>query len=106
MGITMKYILLLVVIFSTLIAAEENVQESHMEKPVVGATYQHYSGKKYRILHIANSADNLELLVVYQALYDDEVFGNNNVWVRPLEEFMSMVMIKGIEQKRFKECET
>jgi len=71
------------------------------ETLLIGKIYQHYSGKQYKILHIAYSTDNCEKLVVYQALYNDPEFGNKAIWVRRLDEFMSMVIIKDTPIKTF-----
>jgi cyclomaltodextrinase / maltogenic alpha-amylase / neopullulanase len=59
-------------------------------------TYRHYKGGLYRVLHIARHSESLENFVVYQALY-----GDGNVWVRPLDMFMENVQIGGKEVPRF-----
>ncbi len=48
--------------------------------------YEHYKGKKYRLLNIARHSETLEELVVYQQLY-----GTGDVWVRPLYMFVETV---------------
>lgn len=48
----------------------------------IGSIWEHYKGLQYKILAIARHHENLEELVVYQALY-----GNGDVWVRPLHSF-------------------
>ena len=40
----------------------------------------------YKVLNIGYNADNLEKIVIYQALYDD-----NKIWVRNYAEFNSYV---------------
>ncbi len=62
-----------------------------------GATYEHYKGKRYQILAVGRNSETLEECVVYQALY-----GDCDVWVRPLTMFLETVVINGIEQPRFK----
>jgi len=52
----------------------------------IGSLYEHYKGLHYKILAIARHSETLEELVVYQALY-----GENNVWVRPLAMFLESV---------------
>lgn len=64
---------------------------------VPGSMYEHYSGKKYKFLTIARHSETLEELVVYQALY-----GENDVWVRPLLMFLEHVSIHGEKTPRFK----
>jgi hypothetical protein len=74
-----------------------------MPTVIIGAIYEHYSGKKYKVLAIATHSESLEPYVVYQALYDDEHFGSNACWIRPLTMFVENVIIDGIEKSRFKE---
>lgn len=60
--------------------------------------YEHSkSGKKYKVLGVARHSETLEELVVYQALY-----GENNIWVRPIEMFLEEVEISGAKVPRFK----
>ena len=63
----------------------------------VGSLYEHYKGLRYKILAIARHSETLEELVVYQALYGDE-----DVWVRPLAMFLESITINGQLQSRFK----
>ena len=63
---------------------------------VLGSLYEHYRGLLYKILHIARHIETLEELIVYQALY-----GEGDVWVRPLSMFLEEVLIDGKLQPRF-----
>ena len=63
--------------------------------------YQHYKGKRYRVIGIARHSETLEEMVVYQALYDSE-FGNNALWVRPKKMFMETVVVDGKTVPRFR----
>lgn len=63
---------------------------------IPGSVYEHYKGMRYKIIAIARHSETLEELVVYQALY-----GNYDVWVRPLEMFLEQVEINGKMQLRF-----
>lgn len=78
------------------------VVQDAVQEPMIGATYEHYSGKRYVILAIANHSEDLQKYVVYQGLYDDPVFGNNPVWIRPLEMFMERITKDGQQILRFK----
>jgi hypothetical protein len=66
------------------------------ESIVQEGIYRHYSGKEYKVLAIARHSETLEELVVYQTLY-----GEQNVWVRPLSMFVEMVLLDGKELSRF-----
>ncbi|MEI8061206.1 MAG: DUF1653 domain-containing protein [Candidatus Berkelbacteria bacterium] len=64
--------------------------------------YQHYSDKFYQVIGVAHHSETLEELVVYKALYDSKEFGNNALWVRPKDIFLSKVQIDGEKVPRFK----
>ncbi len=61
--------------------------------------YQHYKGKKYRVIGVAKHSETLEDMVVYEALYENEV---SKLWVRPLEMFLGEVEIDGKRVLRFR----
>ena len=61
-------------------------------------TYRHYTGKKYNVLGVAKYSETLEEMVVYEALYDNEV---SQLWVRPLKMFLEDVEIDGKKVPRF-----
>lgn len=58
--------------------------------------YQHFKGPKYRVLGVSKHSETEVPLVVYQCLY-----GNFDLWVRPLESFQSSVEQEGKTLKRF-----
>lgn len=71
---------------------------SHVAKSImVGSLYEHYKGMRYKILAVGRHSETLEELVVYQALY-----GEGDIWVRPLNMFLESVTINGKLQPRFK----
>lgn len=59
------------------------MQESKLE---IHGIYRHFKGNLYIVEDIARDSETEELMVVYRALY-----GDNLLWVRPLEEFISEV---------------
>lgn len=59
--------------------------------------YEHYKGNKYELLHIAKHSETLENMVVYKALY-----GEGEIWVRPLSMWNEQVEIEGKSVPRFK----
>jgi hypothetical protein len=71
------------------------------EKIPIGAIFQHYNGKKYRVLMIGRHSEDLKPYVVYQGLYDCDSFGNCPIWIRPLEMFLENVEKEGKQIKRF-----
>jgi hypothetical protein len=58
--------------------------------------YQHYKGMKYQVLGTVRHSETLEPLTLYKALY-----GEHGLWVRPAVMFNEMVVIDGVERKRF-----
>ena len=60
--------------------------------------YRHFKGNQYLVLHIAKHSETMEITVVYKALY-----GEQGVWVRPLEMFEEKVVHEGKIVKRFSE---
>jgi hypothetical protein len=60
--------------------------------------YKHYKGKLYDVISVATHSESLEKLVVYKATYQAE---GENIWVRPLDMFQSLVEVNGELVKRF-----
>ncbi len=58
--------------------------------------YRHYKGNNYQVIGVARHSESEEQLVVYRPLY-----GENGLWVRPLEMFNETVNHDGHEQPRF-----
>ncbi|MCX6744324.1 MAG: DUF1653 domain-containing protein [Candidatus Parcubacteria bacterium] len=58
--------------------------------------YRHYKGKEYQVIGLAKHSETLEDFVVYQALY-----GDGQLWVRPLKMFDEKVVVDGVEVPRF-----
>lgn len=59
--------------------------------------YRHYKGKDYEVLGVATHSETEEKLVVYRCLY-----GNFDLWVRPLAQFNDVIELNGEQVPRFK----
>lgn len=58
--------------------------------------YEHYKGKRYRVVGVGRHSETLDELVLYQALY-----GDRSWWVRPVAMFCEEVEVDGQRQPRF-----
>ncbi|MDE2144783.1 MAG: DUF1653 domain-containing protein [Patescibacteria group bacterium] len=58
--------------------------------------YRHYKGKEYEVIGVAKHSETLEEMVVYKALY-----GDLELWVRPLKMFIEEVEVDGKKMPRF-----
>ena len=58
--------------------------------------YRHYKGNLYQVLHTAQHSETEEVLVVYRCLY-----GDYDVWVRPLTMFTETFTVDDKEIPRF-----
>ena len=58
--------------------------------------YRHFKGNEYEVLHIAKHSETGEDMVVYRALY-----GEGEVWVRPLSMWNETVEREGKSFRRF-----
>lgn len=58
--------------------------------------YQHYKGNFYQVEGVATHSETEQKMVLYRPLY-----GEQALWVRPLEMFNESVTIEGVSQPRF-----
>lgn len=58
--------------------------------------YRHYKGNEYQVIDLAVHSETEEKLVVYRPLY-----GEQALWVRPLDMFTEMVDVEGQQVPRF-----
>lgn len=71
--------------------------EGNIETVVeIGAKYRHFKGHEYEVIAIAKDSENLAPMVVYRALY-----GEGQVWVRPLSMFVENVVRDDYNGPRF-----
>ena len=61
--------------------------------------YEHFKGKKYRVICVAKHSESLEDMVVYEPLYENKT---SKLWVRPLGMFLGEVEIDGKRVPRFR----
>ncbi|HCT65670.1 MAG TPA: DUF1653 domain-containing protein [Lachnospiraceae bacterium] len=66
-----------------------------MEKIKTGK-YRQFKGNEYCVLYVARHSETLEDMVVYRAMYGDQ-----DVWVRPLSMWNEEVECDGKRLKRF-----
>ena len=50
-----------------------------------GQIYRHFKGHKYKVLCIGKDSETLNKVVIYKNI------DNNEIWVRPLDMFSSLV---------------
>lgn len=60
--------------------------------------YRHYKNKPYRVLGTALHSETLEPLVVYEALYENDL---GKLWVRPAAMFAETITLDGKVIPRF-----
>ena len=60
--------------------------------------YRHYKNKMYRVLGTALHSETLEPLVVYEALYENEL---GKLWVRPAAMFSETITLDDKPIPRF-----
>lgn len=81
----------------------DRVRENELiAKVPIGSLFEHYKGKKYKILGVGRHSETLGMCVIYQALYDSSEFGDHAIWIRPLEMFLETVTIQGKQMPRFR----
>ena len=63
---------------------------------VKSGKYRHFKGNEYKVFGVAKHSETGEDMVVYKALY-----GNNELWVRPVEMFLETIERDGKKFQRF-----
>ena len=57
-----------------------------MNRLKIKGVYKHFKGNYYLVEDICYDSENMQEMVIYRALYDD-----NKLWVRPKKDFLSKV---------------
>jgi len=65
-------------------------------KQLPNGRYRHYKGGEYDVIDVARHSETEELMVVYRPLY-----GERELWVRPLSMFLESVELDGKTIPRF-----
>ncbi len=73
------------------------MSESLKTTSLAPGTYRHYKGLEYKVIEVATHSETLEKVVVYRTLY-----GDYDLWVRPLAMFTEQVDVDGEIQPRFR----
>jgi hypothetical protein len=60
--------------------------------------YKHHKGKYYQVIGVCKHSETLEDLVLYEALYENEL---SKLWVRPISMFLEKIEINGKQVPRF-----
>lgn len=63
---------------------------------IQSGVYKHYKGPEYLVLNTAFHSETQGIMVLYFPLY-----GENKLWVRPIEMFLESVLVEGKELQRF-----
>ncbi len=63
--------------------------------------YRHFKGKEYEMIEIARHSETKEPMVVYKALYSDDTYGDEAVWIRPAVMWNKMIERDGKKFQRF-----
>lgn len=79
---------------------KDSTRDTAQDSIQIGGTYRHFKGNFYKVLHLAKHSETEDTMVVYQKLY-----GEHDIWVRPLEMFLDYKEVDGKLVKRFEEVE-
>ena len=67
-----------------------------MVDSIISGIYRHFKGNSYLVYSSAKCSETDEVMVIYRCLY-----GNYDLWVRPIDNFNSTVDVNGEPVPRF-----
>ena len=65
------------------------------ERKLIGRTFRHFKGNRYRLEGFAKDSETTEEVVIYRQLY-----GEGSLWVRPAKMFFETIERDGKTFKR------
>ena len=68
-----------------------------LDPSLIGKEFEHFKGKRYKLVGYAKHSETLEPHVVYQQLY-----GQHELWVRPAKMFFEHISRDGYSGPRFR----
>jgi len=83
----------------SIIFVETVIDQSSRKMEIKPGIYEHYKGHQYRVIGVAKHSETLEDLVIYEALYNNEM---SKLWARPMAMFAGEVEVDGKITPRFK----
>ena len=75
---------------------QDNPNQAEVGAFIQAGRYRHYKGPEYQVYGLATHSETEEKMVVYRCLY-----GEFDVWVRPLSMFQETVEQEGKQVPRF-----
>lgn len=67
--------------------------------------YKHFKGHIYEVVGTVRDSETMRELVLYMSLYKSDDFGDETLWVRPIDDFYGLVDVDGVKIERFKYIE-
>lgn len=69
-----------------------------MSNIAINGLYKHYKNKMYKVIGIAIHSETLEEVVIYEALYKNDL---GQIWVRPKKMFLEVITTPDYQGPRF-----
>lgn len=77
-----------------------------LEKTKLCGKYRHYKNEQlYEVIGKALHSETQEEMIVYRALYHCDKFGDNQLWIRPMQMFFEKVIHNGQLVPRFQQID-